>query len=83
MAFCNIRMGRRLAPNRLLDAPFGGGSLPLSPGGEHVMFSPNQKGHAHITRTKGGNPFIAYAVVNDGTQPGERSGDGAFISSVP
>ncbi|HVN82896.1 MAG TPA: hypothetical protein VMW38_28190 [Terriglobia bacterium] len=76
-------MSRRLAPNQLLDAPFGGDLLSLSPGGEHVTFSLNQKGYAHITRTAGKNPFIAYAVVNDGAQPGKRSGDGAFISSVP
>ena len=41
-------------------------------------------GYALITRTSGTNPFIAYAVVNDGGLPGERSGDGAFVSaSVP
>ncbi len=41
-------------------------------------------GYAHITRTSGSNPFVAYAVVNDGAQPGQRSGDGAFVSaSVP
>jgi hypothetical protein len=36
-----------------------------------------------VTRTKGTNPFIAYAIVNDGSQPGERSGDGAYVSSAP
>ena len=36
-------------------------------------------GYAHVTRTAGKNPFIAYAVVNDGGQPGERTGDGAFL----
>ena len=36
-------------------------------------------GYAHVTRTAGKNPFIAYAVVNDGAQPGERTGDGAFL----
>jgi hypothetical protein len=29
----------------------------------------------------GGNPFLADAVINDGGQPGERSGDGAFIEA--
>jgi len=36
--------------------------------------------YAKITRTQGKNPFIAYAVINDGAQPGERTGDGAFVS---
>jgi hypothetical protein len=40
-------------------------------------------GYALVTRTSGSNPFIAYAVVNDGGQPGQRSGDGAFVSMVP
>jgi hypothetical protein len=42
-----------------------------------------QQGYTHVIRKSGNNPFIAYAVVNDGTQPGERSGDGAFIASAP
>jgi hypothetical protein len=37
------------------------------------------QGYARITRVAGSNPFIAYAVINDGGAPGERSGDGAFI----
>lgn len=41
------------------------------------------QGYACVRKTKGTNPFIAYAVINDGTQPGERTGDGAFISSQP
>ncbi len=28
---------------------------------------------------RGKNPFVAYAVVNDGAQPGQRTGDGAFV----
>jgi hypothetical protein len=36
--------------------------------------------YAHVTRITGKNPFIAYAVVNDGALPGERTGDGAFVS---
>jgi hypothetical protein len=39
-------------------------------------------GYAQVRRISGNNPFIAYAVVNDGGQPGERSGDGAFVSSA-
>lgn len=36
-------------------------------------------GYARVTRTAGSNPFVAYAVVNDGARPGERTGDGAFV----
>ncbi|HEX7616778.1 MAG TPA: S8 family serine peptidase [Thermoanaerobaculia bacterium] len=39
-------------------------------------------GYALVTRASGNNPFIAYAVINDGGQPGQRSGDGAFVSAV-
>jgi hypothetical protein len=39
------------------------------------------QGYAHLTQTSGSNPFIAYAVVNDGGQPGTGTGDSAFIAS--
>ncbi len=39
--------------------------------------------YARIVRTSGANPFIAYAVINDGGAPGQRSGDGAFVASSP
>ena len=37
--------------------------------------------HAYvwIDQFIGNNPFLAYAVVNDGGAPGERSGDGAYL----
>lgn len=38
------------------------------------------QGYARVTRTSGQNGFVAYAVVNDGGNPGERSGDGAFVA---
>jgi hypothetical protein len=41
------------------------------------------QGYARVTRVAGSNPFIAYAVINDGGQPGERTGDGAFVPSSP
>jgi minor extracellular serine protease Vpr len=48
-----------------------------------AQFAPGvTAGYALVTRTAGGNPFIAYAVINDGGQPGQRSGDGAFVSAV-
>lgn len=36
------------------------------------------QGYAQVRRTSGNNPFMAHAVINDGGQPGERSGDGAL-----
>jgi hypothetical protein len=42
-----------------------------------------RQGYARVSRTKGGSPFIAYAVINDGSAPDERTGDGAFIASSP
>jgi len=40
------------------------------------------QGYACVTRTGGNNPFVAYAVINDGGQPGERTGE-AYIASSP
>lgn len=34
-----------------------------------------------VTVVSGVNPFITYAVINDGSEPGKRSGDGAYIPS--
>ena len=39
------------------------------------------QGWAKVTRVSGDNPFIAYAVLNDGASPGARSGDGAWVTS--
>jgi hypothetical protein len=36
--------------------------------------------YARLTRTAGVNPFIAYAVINDGASAGERTGDGAYVA---
>jgi hypothetical protein len=35
--------------------------------------------YARVTLVSGGSPFVAYSVVNDGGQPGQRSGDGAYV----
>ncbi|MEW5978489.1 MAG: SBBP repeat-containing protein, partial [Acidobacteriota bacterium] len=40
------------------------------------------QGYARIRR-HGRNSFLAYAVINDGAAPGERTGDGAFLSGLP
>jgi hypothetical protein len=49
-----------------------------------ALYAPSTpQGYARIMRTAGANPFICYAVINDGSAPGQRSGDGAFISSAP
>jgi hypothetical protein len=39
------------------------------------------QGYAHVTSTSGSNSFVTYAVINDGGEPGTRTGDGAFITS--
>ncbi|MFN8007716.1 MAG: SBBP repeat-containing protein [Terriglobia bacterium] len=41
------------------------------------------QGYARIQRTGGVNPFIVYSVINDGSQAGQRTGDGAFVTSAP
>lgn len=38
-------------------------------------------GYVHVRRTAGDNPFMTYAVINDGGAPGQRSDDGAFLSA--
>jgi hypothetical protein len=40
-----------------------------------------QQSYARITRVKGINPFIVYAIINDGSTPGERTGDGSYVPS--
>ncbi|HYN42696.1 MAG TPA: hypothetical protein VE129_13015, partial [Thermoanaerobaculia bacterium] len=39
--------------------------------------------YARVSRLSGTNPFLAYLVVNDGGVPGQRTGDGAFVSAQP
>jgi hypothetical protein len=39
-----------------------------------------RQAYVRVTRISGSNPFVAYGVVNDGAEPGQRSGDGAFVS---
>lgn len=41
------------------------------------------QGYARVSRALGLEPFVTYAVVNDGGKPGEKSDDGAFIASAP
>ena len=40
------------------------------------------QGYARVIPA-GSDPFVAYAVVNDGAHPGERSGDASLIESAP
>jgi hypothetical protein len=37
-------------------------------------------GYVTLQRTSGNSPWDAYAVVNDGRSPGQRTGDGAFLT---
>ena len=39
-------------------------------------------GWVHVIRTSGSASWIAYAVINDGANPGERTGDGAYVPMV-
>jgi hypothetical protein len=41
------------------------------------------KGWVEITRLSGTAPWYGYGVINDGGQPGQRTGDGAFVCSAP
>ena len=50
---------------------------------DETLQDPGTQGYARVTRVAGSNPFIAYAVINDGGQPGERTGDGAFVAGSP
>jgi hypothetical protein len=65
--------GLSLAPNRWFQI-----------GTILAQYSPSTtNGYAKVTRISGANPFVAYAVVNDGAQPNERSGDGAYVAMQP
>ncbi|HSB64842.1 MAG TPA: hypothetical protein VLJ18_11785 [Thermoanaerobaculia bacterium] len=39
-------------------------------------------GWVRVVRLSGTAPWLAYGVVNDGGQPGERTGDGAYVPMV-
>jgi hypothetical protein len=38
-----------------------------------------ESGWVEVTRVSGTAPWLAYGVVNDGGNPGERTGDGAYV----
>ena len=40
-----------------------------------------RQGYIRIEKVLGENPFLADGVVNGGGAPGERSGDGAYLTS--
>ena len=65
--------GLQVAPRRLLQIS----SL-------FEQYAPaTRQGYVRVIRISGANPFIAYSVINDGASPGQRTGDGAFLSSSP
>jgi hypothetical protein len=39
-------------------------------------------GYVRIRRTAGTAPWFAYGVINDGGQPGQRTGDGSYVPGV-
>jgi N-acetylneuraminic acid mutarotase len=78
---------------QFVDADRGTGlpiaSVTLSPGQWTHLLNPlaergAQNGWATIVRKAGSSPWVAYAVINDGGAPGQRTGDGAFfLATVP
>ncbi len=47
-----------------------------------LQYAPGvQQGYVHIIKTKGKNPYVAFAIINDGNGPGLRTGDGSFVLS--
>jgi hypothetical protein len=40
-------------------------------------------GYVRIRRVSAGGVFAAYGVLNDGSVPGERTGDGSYVEGVP
>ena len=62
-----------VAPRGWVQLPMVLGQVPGTPSNAYVK----------VRRTSGTNPFIAYAVVNDGAAPGLRSGDGAYLAAEP
>jgi len=62
-------------------------SVSLSPGqwAQPTNFFKNSgvsNGWVKVTRMSGTAPWIAYGVINDGGNPGERTGDGAYVPMV-
>ena len=61
----------------------------LAPGQGTQLLNPlaergAQNGWATIYRRAVSSPWVAYAVINDGGVPGQRTGDGAlFLATVP
>ena len=41
------------------------------------------EGFVRVRRTSAGGVFSAYGVLNDGSAPGERTGDGSYVAGVP
>jgi len=64
-------------------------SVTLTPGQWTQLLNPLadrsvRNGWATIVRKAGSAPWIAYGVINDGSTPGQRTGDGAFfLMTVP
>lgn len=61
------------------------GPIPLEPLGwmqvDGVLRSPGlSTAFVRVVRVSGTAPFAAYAVLNDGAAPGERTGDGSYVA---
>ncbi len=40
------------------------------------------QGYVRVKKVSGSNPFVSYGVINDGGEPGARTGDGTFVAMV-
>jgi hypothetical protein len=38
------------------------------------------QGYVRVNKVSGNNPFVTYGVVNDGGEPGARTGDGSYVA---
>jgi hypothetical protein len=38
------------------------------------------QGYVRVKKVSGNNPFVTYGVINDGGEPGARTGDGSYVA---
>jgi hypothetical protein len=38
------------------------------------------QGYVRVRKVSGNNPFVTYGVINDGGEPGARTGDGTYVA---
>lgn len=40
------------------------------------------QGYVRVKKISGNNPFVTYGVINDGGEPGARTGDGSYVAMI-